>query len=129
MEELVKDLSDTEGIDLSRLQDNYNSLINKPESTIFVARVEKEVVGFIHLNIRQTLFHPDRSGIIEELVVTKNQLNKGIGSLLIKAIVGDCSKSGFNEIEVSTEETNVKAIKLYKKCGFEEFGIMFEKHL
>jgi len=38
-------------------------------------------------------------------------------------------KLGCCEIEVSTEKTKRKAAEVYRKCGFEEKGFLFEVDL
>jgi len=48
--------------------------------------------------------------------------------LLITAIE-KCKQFGCCEVEVSTETENTKAREFYKKCGFEEVGVLFEVDL
>ena len=126
--ELVESLDDSERANLDNFYQNFIPLLSKPDSKILVAKMGRKVVGFIHVTIRQTLFHPEPSGLIEELIVTKSHRGQGIGSLLVSEAVKKCEQLGCCEIEVSTEKSNVKAREFYTRCGLDECGIVFEKH-
>jgi GNAT superfamily N-acetyltransferase len=67
--------------------------------------------------------------MIDELVVTKEYQGKGIGKQLVLTSIEKCKRLGCCEVEVSTEKTNVKARKFYKKCGFDKTEILFEVDL
>jgi len=129
MLELIESLDKTERANLDNIQQNFIPLLGNNDSKMLTARKGNKVVGFVHLTIRQTLFHPKPSGLIEELIVTKGQRGQGIGTLLISAAIEKCRQSKCCEIEVSTEKTNIKANEFYKRCGFNECGIVFEKHI
>jgi GNAT superfamily N-acetyltransferase len=126
--ELVESLDNSERANLENIHQNFIPLLSKPDSKILVARMGRKVIGFIHLTIRQTLFHPEPSGLIEELIVTKSQRGQGIGTLLVSAAIEKCRQLGCCEIEVSTEKANIKAREFYKRCGLNECGIVFEMH-
>jgi ribosomal protein S18 acetylase RimI-like enzyme len=48
---------------------------------------------------------------------------------LVLAAIEKCRQLGCCEVEVSTEKTNLKARKFYKRYGFEERGMLFEMDL
>ena len=126
--ELAKSLDDSEPANLENIHQNFIPLLSKPDSKILVARLGRKVVGLIHLTIRQTLFHPKPSCLIEELIITKSHRGQGIGTLLVSEAIKKCQQMGCCEIEVSTAETNMKARDFYKRCGLYECGIVFGKH-
>jgi PhnO protein len=126
--ELAKSLDDCEPANLENIHQNFIHLLSKPDPKILVARLGRKVVGFIHLTIRQTLFHPKPGCLIEELIVTKDHRGQGIGSLLVSEAIKRCQQMGCCEIEVLTAEANMKARDFYKHCGLYECGIVFGKH-
>jgi len=127
--ELIESMDDTEGIDTDRVLENCRSLLSDVDSYLLVAETDGTVVGFINFTIRRTLLHPGPSGLIDELVVTRGYRGKGIGGQLIYAAVEQCRRLGCCEVEVTTEFTNTNARRFYRKCGFEERGVILEKDL
>jgi len=62
MLELVESLDNSERANLENIHRNFIPLLSKPDSKMLIARMESKVVGFIHLNIRQTFFHQNQVG-------------------------------------------------------------------
>ena len=58
-------------------------------------------------------------GTIDELFVKKEFRRKGIGSALLREAIKKLQNFKPRLILVGTEKTNKKAIRLYKKVGFE----------
>jgi len=127
--ELIASLDDKEGIEKDLAIKNFKKILKDKNSNFLIAEIDKRVVGFINFITRKTLLHSGLSGLIDELVVSQAYQNKGIGQYLIQKAIEECKKLGCCEIEVSTEYENKKAIRFYKKFGFEEKGILFEKEL
>lgn len=57
------------------------------------------------------------------IVVKKDERNKGIGSSLLKEIIHIAKKLKAKTITLEVNENNEPAIKLYKKYGFEQVGL------
>ncbi len=49
---------------------------------------------------------------------------KGLGTQLMTAVLAHAKKSGLEKVELHVYTTNIAAIALYKRCGFEEEGII-----
>jgi GNAT superfamily N-acetyltransferase len=127
--ELVNAMNDTEGIDIGIALKTCEQFLKDASSHFLVAEMEGTPVGFINFTIRQTILHRSPSALIDELVVAKEYQGKGVGKQLVLAAVEKCKQLGCCEVEVSTETTNAKARKFYKKCGFTERGTLFEADL
>lgn len=125
--ELIDSMDKTEGIDKNIVFENCQNISGDTNSHILLAEIDGVIIGFINFTIRKTLLHNGHSGIIDELVVTKNYRGKGVGKQLINAVIEKCKHLGCCEVEVSTEFTNTTARDFYKNCGFEEKGVIFEK--
>lgn len=126
-EELISTLENKDNIDIKRVSENLEKLINESNSQILVAEINNVIVGFLNLSIRQTVMHFGRSCLIDELVITKSHRDVGIGRELILAAIEKSKIIDCCEIEVSTEFANTSAIEFYKKLGFQERGILLEK--
>jgi GNAT superfamily N-acetyltransferase len=127
--ELIQAMDNTEGIDIGIAVKTCQRLLNDANSHFLVAELEGTPVGFINFTVRQTVLHRSPSAMIDELVVTKEYRRKGIGKQLVLAAIEKCRKLGCCEVEVSTEQTNVKAREFYRKCGFDKTEILFEVDL
>ncbi len=127
--ELIDSVKNGEGIAEDVLSNNSRNVLANPNSYILVAEAEGKVIGFISFMTRKTIIHSGLCGLIDELVVSKKYRRKGVGKELIKAAVEECRKLRCCEVELSTESTNVNAREFYKHCGFEETGVILEKHL
>jgi ribosomal protein S18 acetylase RimI-like enzyme len=127
--ELIDAMDNTEGIDSRVAVETCSSLLKDASSHFLVAETEGSPVGFISFATRNTVLHQSPSALIDELVVAKEYQGKGIGKQLVLAAIEKCKQLGCCEVEVSTEKTNAKARKFYKKCGFNERGILFEVDL
>ena len=129
LEDLADAMDNTEGIDNGIALKTCQYLLTDDNSHFLVAAKEKAPVGFINFTVRQTILHRSPSGLIDELVVAEEYRGKGVGKQLVQAAIEKCRQFGCCEVEVSTEKTNLKARKFYKKCGFEERGTLFEADL
>jgi len=129
LEDLTDAMDNTEGFDIGIALKTCEHLLNDASSYFLVAATEGTPVGFINFTIRQTILHRSPSALIDELVVAEEYQGKGVGKQLVLAAIDKCRKLGCCEVEVSTEKTNLKARKFYKKCGLEERGMLFEADL
>jgi GNAT superfamily N-acetyltransferase len=127
--DLIDAMDNTEGIDVGIALKTCEHLLKDASSHFLVAEIERTPVGFINFTVRQTILHRSPSALIDELVVAEEYQGKGVGKQLVLAAIEKCKQLGCCEVEVSTEKTNVKARKFYKKCGLEERGMLFEVDL
>jgi GNAT superfamily N-acetyltransferase len=127
--ELINAMNDTEGISMATALRTCQRLLNDVNSHFLVAEPKGTPVGFINFTARQTVLHRSPSAIIDELVVAEEYQRKGVGERLVLTAIEECERLGCCEVEVSTEKTNVKARRFYKKCGFEEKGMLLEVDL
>jgi len=127
--ELINAMDDTECVDMRVAPGVWEHLLRDARSHFLVAAAGVTPVGLIHFTMRQTVLHRSPSGTIDELIVTSEYQRKGIGRQLVLAAIGRCRQLGCCEVEVSTEQTHLKARKFYRKCGFDKTEILFELDL
>jgi GNAT superfamily N-acetyltransferase len=129
LEDLTDAMYNTEGIDIGIALKTCQHLLHDAGSRFLIAAMEGTPVGFIYFTVRQTILHRGPSALIDELVVAKEYQGRGVGKQLVLVAIEECKQLGCCEVEVSTEKTNIKARKFYKKCGLEERGMLFEVDL
>ena len=124
--ELIEAMGNTEGIDIKLIAENCQNLLSEANSHILVAEIEGVVAGFLNFTTRKTILHRGLSGLIDEIIIAKSYRGKGIGKQLLSSAIEKSRQLGCCEVEVSTEETNIKAREFYRQCGFTERGVLFE---
>ena len=130
---LVKELYDTlevkEGMSQEINPEKYEDILTDNKIAILVAETNKTVIGYLTLNFNKALLDSGITAIIDELIVTRKYQKKGVAKLLVRSAIEKCKSIGCSEIGVGTEFGNIKAREFYKKCGFYEVGVIFEKIL
>lgn len=100
------------------IKDDTESISN----LFLVAEVNEQIIGFSRCEgnkLKRTL-HKVEFGVC----VLEDYWGYGIGKNLINESVQWADSNGIKKITLNVLETNAKAIKLYKKLGFEVEGIL-----
>ncbi len=95
----------------------FKSELTNGNSRYLVAKIENQIVGFA--GIIPVLDEAD----ISNIVVRKSFRNQKIGSLLLDALLRLAISLNLKTINLEVRESNIPAIKLYEKYGFEKCGI------
>ena len=129
LQELIDAVDNTDNLSTHTAALNLRTLLSNADSFLLVAKNRNTTIGFISVSVRQTLLHTGPSGLIDELVVSRNYRGQGIGRSLVLAAAERCRRSGCCELEVSTEKMNTTAREFYRQCGFAEDSILLEMQL
>lgn len=90
----------------------------KSDNTIYmVAIAEEKVVGYCGMY----LYTPEAN--ITNVAVDKQYRRKNVAEQLVDNIIKKGKELGITDITLEVRESNVGAIALYEKSGFEEAGI------
>lgn len=98
------------------------------EKNIFlIAEVEGRIVGFSRCegNKLNRFRHKAEFGVCIE----KEYWGDGIGTALLENVLMWADNVGIKKISLTAVETNIKAIKLYKKYGFVEEGVLINDRI
>ena len=87
------------------------------EDTVFLVCEDQIVVGYIGMYLSF------EEGEITNVAVTPSYRQRGCGNLLIQAIKEEAKARAAESVILEVRVSNVPAISLYKKHGFEEIGI------
>ena len=99
---------------------NYNifkSELENKNSKYLVAKIDNNIVGFA--GIIPIIDEAD----ISNIVVHKNFRNRKIGSCLLEGLINLSTNLNLKTINLEVRESNIPAIKLYEKYGFEICGL------
>ena len=107
--------------------DDYRNEINRPDSLLFVAKLESKVIGFLVSRLITTnlklLESSENSGSdaeieIYNLAVKPISQQQGIGQRLINHLLDSTKKIASKTFWLEVRESNITAIKFYKRNGF-----------
>lgn len=95
------------------LKEVYMKLIEKDNVFVYGAKADNRLVGFILIM--------DMIDVLEviRIAIKKEYRRQGMGEDILREFISDSDKDIFLEVRTSNE----KAIKLYKKIGFELLNI------
>lgn len=77
-----------------------------------VAKEKDKIIGVAKIKIL------GGTGLLSELIVSKDQRNNGVGSKLIAAFEKICKKMDCHKLYLETSEKHKEAMKFYKKQGY-----------
>ena len=92
------------------------SRINQQNGHIYIVKLEGKIIGTTTLLVEQKFIHEGGIvGHIEDVAVRKGYEGKGIGSLLMKRVLGEAKTLGCYKVILDCSDDNVP---FYKKFGF-----------
>ena len=98
----------------------YKSRFDTPDSAVFVAEIENEIVGFAYierdpLNYAELLEH---GAWLHDIYVNERARAQGIGQALIKAAAEAAKGMGAQKLLLSVAAKNAAAQQVFEKSGF-----------
>ncbi len=91
----------------------YNAVNDKKNSKVFIYKQDTEILGFVSLEKKSA--HLSDIGLVS---VDKNSRGKSIGSKLITFTENKALENNTRNIQVVTQQNNLPAVNLYRKCGY-----------
>ncbi|MDA3891720.1 MAG: GNAT family N-acetyltransferase [Salinivirgaceae bacterium] len=103
-------------------------LDNPDKGQLFVAIKNTEVIGMVNLLFTISTAIGEKVAILEDMVISPEYRNSGVGSLLIVHAVNFAKNEGFKRITLLTDDDNLKAHSFYNQHGFKKSAmIVFRK--
>ena len=93
-------------------------LNNNNIGNIFVAKKNKTIVGMVILLYTVSTALGERVVLLEDMVVSPNEQELGIGSKLLDHAVKYATEKGCKRITLLTDKMNIRAQKFYKQHKF-----------
>ncbi|QOY53801.1 GNAT family N-acetyltransferase [Candidatus Sulfurimonas marisnigri] len=85
---------------------------------IIVAKESNKIIAMVNILYTVSTALGERVGILEDMVVSQDYRNQGVGSKLIKFAIKFAKGSGCKRLTLLTDEDNNIAHKFYIKEGF-----------
>lgn len=99
--------------------DDLAAIVDSPDSVLFVARVDGEIVGSLTL-----AFYRIPTGLkawIEDVVVDAAARGHGVGEALNRAAVAEAAHRGAKNVSLTSRSSREAANRLYARLGFEQY--------
>jgi ribosomal protein S18 acetylase RimI-like enzyme len=111
-------------------QEYYKDQLTKKGTLYIVAEKDKQIVGFASayiISIPKT--RAPKIGVLVANFVKKEFRGKGIGSALYQFRMKWFNKQKVQFVEMNVDARNKKALKLWKKFGFEDYQVKLKKKI
>jgi diamine N-acetyltransferase len=109
------------------------ALIADESVGLFVAEREAQLVGLVHILIRDTpdipIFIPRRYAVIDNLVVKDGFRRVGIGRALMTKAHDWAITKGANLVELNVYNFNEAALAFYERLGYKTYSCQMSKSL
>ena len=93
-------------------------LNNNNTGNIFVAKKNEKIIGMVILLYTVSTALGERVALLEDMVVSPNEQELGIGSKLLDHAVKYATEKGCKRITLLTDKMNIRAQKFYKQHKF-----------
>ena len=106
----------------SRQRGYIRDLIRAPDVGLFVAETAGDLVGFVHVVLRDTpdisILVPRRYAVIDNLVVKHGSRQQGIGRALMGRAEAWARARGASSMELTVYAFNQAAQRFYRELGY-----------
>ncbi|PAD47539.1 GNAT family N-acetyltransferase [Shouchella clausii] len=96
-----------------------NETLTDPSFTIYVAKEEEAVVGYIALREHMHYFTEEKQGYVAALVVASEHEGKNVGKRLLAKGEQWAKDHGYTYLKLEVFGANKRAISLYQKAGYQ----------
>ena len=93
----------------------FLSNISNEDIFYFVAEEDNTVIGFISLHIQMLLHHTGKAAEIQELIVSSNFRDHGVGKLLFEKVKETAIQNGCVLLEVCCNQKRLSSHQFYQK--------------
>ena len=117
----------------ARSREYLASIIDNPYACIFVAEQGQQIIGAVHVLLRETrdipILIPRRFAVIENLIVCAKHRRTGVGNALMERAHQWTLEQGVTEIELNVWEFNTGARAFYTRLGYQTIRRWMTKSL
>jgi GNAT superfamily N-acetyltransferase len=117
-------------LSLAAAETIFDRMQRYPDYRIYVAEVERQIVGTFALLIMDNLAHVGApSGVIEDVAVAPAWQGRGIGKRMMEFARECCREAGCYKMVLSSNTKREQAHAFYESLGFEKHGYSFRVDL
>jgi len=113
--------------DFSLFRSILHRNLQNPDCHYFLAFDDESCVGYASVHVQWLLHHCGRVGEIQEMFVVADYRNKGVGTLLMQALVEVATRENFQVLEVTANKKRLDTHQFYERQGFIQTHYKFIK--
>ena len=126
----VFDHADDPQPDLQAAEAIFARMQTYPNYSVYLAERDGEIVGTFALLIIDNLAHRGMSaGVVENVVVSPQTQDQGIGKEMMEHAMQLCAEAGCYKLVLSSNIISKRAHRFYESLGFEKYGYSFRGEL
>lgn len=111
---------------LNEAENLFDRINQYPNYKIYVACLEKKLIGTFALLIMDNLAHMGaKSGLVEDVVVSPEWQGKSVGRQMMEFAMAECRKYGCYKLILSSNKKREYAHRFYENLGFQKHGYSF----
>jgi GNAT superfamily N-acetyltransferase len=117
--------------DVSKCRNALKMLISGSDNgVVFAAKAADKLVGMCSVQALISTAHGGKSGVIEDMIVSRNSRREGVGSLLINKIEDWATELGIGRLQLLADITNTPALDFYERNRWSRTQLMcLRKHV
>jgi len=97
---------------------SFERLLSEPElGGVWLARYGGELAGYVVLTVRYTMEFGGLSGYVDDFFVKPEFRRRGLGGMLLDALLADSRKRNCKSVQVEAAASNVSALAAYARVG------------
>ena len=100
-------------------EEELNAIVTDPLSTLYLARVDGQIVGSLTLAMYQ--IPTGLKAWIDDVVVDESARGRGIGEALSAAALEEAGRRGAKDVSLTSRPFRESANRLYQRLGFEPY--------
>ncbi|MDC1227011.1 GNAT family N-acetyltransferase [Algibacter sp.] len=104
---------------------DISELITSPNSEVFVAEIENEIVasGYAKIKTDRHYLKHEKQGYLGFMYVSEDHRGKQLNKYIIDALLQWCKSRNIFEIRLDVYDDNTPALSAYQKVGFKKHMI------
>ena len=95
----------------------------------FSASRDGAEVARAYLYVMHNDLHQEPFGLLEDVYVAESERGSGIGTALVREVIAAASELGCYKLLATSRASRPKVHALYKRLGFENYGLEFRMNL
>jgi ribosomal protein S18 acetylase RimI-like enzyme len=100
-------------------EEELNAIVADPLSTLYLARVDGQIVGSLTLAMYQ--IPTGLKAWIDDVVVDESARGRGVGEALSAAALEEAGRRGAKDVSLTSRPFREAANRLYQRLGFEPY--------
>jgi len=120
-------IEDDFSIDPQKQLHALHVLLQDADATLLVAEISGCVIGMVSMQSLISTVTGGKVGLIEDMIISEDFRHKGVGTLLLSAMIDVSQQLGFQRLSLGADRRNDSALAFYRTFGFEtsNMGLMY----